>query len=308
MSAEAAVRTRRPHVAGIAISSAQRPVDAESGIRKIDLVRFYEEIADWLLPQLDNRPVSLVRAPGGIEGKRFFQRHAQRLSIPSIKYLDPGLDPGHKPLMEIDSVQALVGAVQMNSIEFHTWNATNRYIDMPDRLVLDLDPDPELPWSRVKEATRLVLSVLDQMQLETFLKTSGGKGMHLVVPLSRRAGWDTVKAFGKAVSEFMAHQLPEQFSATMGPENRIGKVYIDYLRNQFGASTVAAYSLRARPGLPASVPIHRDELEWLESARHWHIGNLRERLAKSDADPWAGYCHRQRLTRNMWTLLGRTPL
>ncbi len=300
-------REPRTEVAGIGISSPRREVDAASGTRKLALVRFYADIADWLLPHLDDRPVSLVRAPDGIAEEQFFQRHAQRLAIPGIKQLDPSLDPGHDPLMEIDNLQALVGAVQMNSVEFHTWNASSRHIGTPDRLVLDLDPDPALPWSRMQEATRQILGVLDQLELETFLKTSGGKGMHLVVPLSRRADWDTVKAFGKALAEFMTRQLPKQFSATMGPKHRVGKIFIDYLRNQHGASTVAAYSLRARPGLPASVPIRRDELDAIDGAGHWHIGNLKARLESQDGDPWAGYGHRQRITRNMWTLLGSTP-
>lgn len=290
-------------VAGVAISNPHRLIDADSGAHKIDLARFYADIADWILPQLKQRPVSLLRAPEGIDGEQFFQKHAERLAIPHITHLDRALDPGHAPLMQIDSLPALIGVAQMGTVELHTWVATSDRIETPDRFVLDLDPDPKLPWRKMIEATQLVLSVLDELGLEALLKTSGGKGMHVVVPLARRAGWEEVKAFARAISVFMTRQLPERFTATMGPQNRIGKIFIDYLRNQRGASTVSAYSVRARPGLPVSVPIAHDELAALESARQWTMANLRERLDGLKQDPWAAPNSRQRLTRAQWKKL-----
>ncbi|MBD9416334.1 DNA ligase D [Pseudomonas sp. PDM16] len=297
----------KPVVAGVPISNPQRVIDPDSGTTKLQLAQFYERIADWVLPYLDNRPVSLVRAPEGVGGEHFFQKHAERLAIPHIKHLDPRLDPGHARLMEIDSLPALVGAAQMGCIELHTWGATSDRIETPDHFVLDLDPDPALPWRSMLEATRLTLTVLDELGLDAYLKTSGGKGIHIIVPLSRRAGWDEVKAFAKAVAQFMTRQLSERFTATSGPKNRVGKIFIDYLRNGRGASTVAAYSLRARPGLPVSVPIARDELDDLRSAQQWTIDNLPQRLDQLQQDPWHGYANRQRLTRAMWERLGATP-
>ncbi|ALN19345.1 DNA ligase D [Ectopseudomonas mendocina] len=294
----------KPVVAGVPISNPQRVIDPESGTTKLQLAQFYADIAEWLLPYLRKRPVSLVRAPDGVEGEQFFQKHAERLAIPNIKHLDPKLDPGHARLMEIDSVPALVGAAQMGCIEFHRWGATSDRIETPDHFVLDLDPDPALPWRSMLEATRLTLSVLDELGLQAFLKTSGGKGMHIIVPLARHAGWDTVKGFAKALAQFMARQLPERFTATSGPKNRVGKIFIDYLRNGRGASTVSAYSVRARPGLPVSVPIARDELDGLRSAQQWTVANLQRRLDGLRQDPWAGYANRQRLTRAMWDRLG----
>src|SRR5690606_14316480 len=254
-------RAGKPVVAGVAISNPQRVIDPDSGTTKLQLAQFYESVADWLLPFLDNRPVPLVRAPDGVGGEQFFQKHAERLAIPNIKHLDRSLDPGHARLMEIDSLPALIGAVQMGTIELHRWGATSDRLDRPDHCVLDLDPDPALPWHRLLEATRLTLTVRDELGLQAFLKTSGGKGLHIIVPLARRAGWDEVKGFAKALAQFMTRQLPERFTATSGPKNRVGRIFIDYLRNGRGASTVAAYSARARPGLPVSVPIHRDELD-----------------------------------------------
>lgn len=206
--------------------------------------------------------------------------------------------------MEIDSTAALIGAAQMGAIELHTWGATTDRIETPDLFILDLDPDPALPWKSMVEATQLTLSVLDELGLEAFLKTSGGKGMHIVVPLARKDDWETVKAFAKAIAQFMAQQLPERITATMGPKNRVGKIFVDYLRNTRGASTVAAYSVRARPGLPVSVPIARDELTSLHGSQEWTVANLLERLEGFKGDPWAGYAHRQRITAKMWKQLG----
>lgn len=153
------------------------------------------------------------------------------------------------------------------------------------------------------EATELVLAILDEMGLQSWLKTSGGKGMHIVMPIARHTDWQTVKAFSRAISTFMARQLPDRFTDKMGPRNRVGKIFIDYLRNQHGASTVAAYSVRARPGLPVSVPIARHELSGLRSAAQWHVGNLAERLAQQNEDPWGGYHHRQRIKQAYWKQL-----
>jgi bifunctional non-homologous end joining protein LigD len=293
-------------VAGIGISHPERVIDAQSGLHKIDLAQFYESIADWILPHLVHRPVALLRCPDGVEGEQFFQKHSERLAIPNIKQLDPKLDPGHARLMEIDTVQALVGAAQMGTIELHTWCATSDKIETPDHFVLDLDPDPVLPWRSMVEATTMTLAVLDELGLDAFIKTSGGKGIHIIVPLARGADWDTVKGFAKAVSQFIAGKLPERFTATMGPKNRVGKIFIDYLRNTRGASTVTAYSVRARPGLPVSVPITRDELMTVKSAAQWNISNLQARLRKLKTDPWAGYKNKQRITKKMWKQLGAT--
>ncbi|WP_416363567.1 DNA ligase D [Pseudomonas sp. NFX183] len=292
---------------GVTITHPDRVIDKQSGTQKQQLADFYQGISAWILPFLQHRPVSLLRAPEGIEGEQFFQKHSERLAIPNIKQLDPALDPGHARLLEIDTTDALVGAVQMGTVELHTWGATVDKIETPDLFVLDLDPDPALPWKAMLEAAQLTLSVLDEIGLRAFVKTSGGKGLHLVVPLARRDGWDSVKAFAKAIAQFMAAQLPERFTATSGPKNRIGKIFIDYLRNARGASTVAAYSVRARPGLPVSVPVSREELNGLRGAQQWTVANLHERLDKLKADPWAGYANRQKITKKMWDKLGAKP-
>lgn len=284
-------------VAGVRISHPERVIDEASGARKLDVAGYYAAVADWILPHLADRPVALVRTPEGIAGEQIFQKHKQTLAIPHIRELDPALDPGHAPLMVIDSREALIGAAQMGTVELHTWNATADRIDRPDRFILDLDPDPALPWSRMLEATGLVLTLLDELELQAFVKTSGGRGLHLVVPLDRRQDWDTVKAFAQAAAQHMANTLPKLFAAKMGAQNRQGKIFVDYLRNRHGATTVSAFSLRARPHLGVSVPIARNELATLEASDQWRFDSLLERLEGLKDDPWAGYAEiRQSLT------------
>ncbi|MFI8464670.1 DNA ligase D [Stutzerimonas stutzeri] len=290
----------------IKISSPERVIDPSSGITKIELARFYAQIAPWALPQLRARPLALVRAPEGITGELFFQKHADKLAIPHITQLDPALDPKHGALLVIDSTEALVGAAQMGTIELHSWNAVAPELEHPDRFVLDLDPDPALPWKSMLEATQLTQTLLDEIGLTSFLKTSGGKGIHIVVPLDPVHDWSEVKAFSQAIAKYLAKLLPSHFSAVSGPKNRVGRIFIDYLRNSRGASTVAPYSVRAREGLPVSVPIHREELADLKGANLWTVRNLLERLQElGDDDPWADMTRaRQTITAQMRERLG----
>ena len=288
-----------PTVAGVRISHPDRVIDKQSGTRKLDLVLYYESVADWMLPHLKDRPVSLVRAPEDIAGELFFQKHSQKLSIPHVTQ-HPGLDPGHPPLITIDTVKALIGAAQMGTVELHTWNALASNIEKPDRMVFDLDPGAALGWDKMIEAAQLTRSLLEELGLVSFCKTSGGKGLHVVVPLAKHAGWDDVKAFSQAVAQHMATTLPTHFTAKMGPQNRKRKIFVDYLRNNRGASTVAAFSARARPGLGVSVPLAWDEVPDTTAGDQWTIANLHERLASLKHDPWTDYGKtRQRINAAM---------
>ncbi|RSC26209.1 DNA ligase D [Pseudomonas putida] len=300
-----AKRAAQPQPEGLdtlRLTHPDRVVDATIGATKRQVAEYYAQVADWLLPQLKDRPVALVRAPDGLAGELFFQKNAGQLHIPKV--LSYSKAQAGLAAMVLNRADSLLGAVQMNTLELHTWNATNKDFDKPDRFVLDLDPDPALPWKAMLEATQLTLTLLDELGLKVFLKTSGGKGMHLVVPLTRRAGWDEVKDFSHALVEHMAGLFPDRLSAVSGPKNRVGRIFIDYLRNGKGATTVAAYSLRAREGLPVSVPIWREELSQLKGADQWNIGNLHERLAQVE-DPWSEMAStRQSITARMRKQLG----
>ena len=286
-------------VEGIRISHPDRVVDASTGLTKLDVVNHYLHVARRMLPHLDDRPVSLLRLPSGIGGPAVFQRHAGTLRIAGLKELDPAVSPDHEPMLEIDSFPALIGAAQANVVEFHTWNTTSRDATRPDRIVFDLDPGEGLAWPQMQEAAALTHSLLDQLGLANFLKTSGGKGLHVLVPITRQHDWDTVKGFTQAVVEHMAAVIPERFVAKSGPKNRVGKVFVDYLRNGFGASTACVWSARARPGLGVSVPCAWDELDGLTGGDHWTIADLHERL-EDRADPWRAFARtRQTLTAAM---------
>ncbi|WP_175682204.1 DNA ligase D [Burkholderia cenocepacia] len=288
----------------VRITHPERVLDPQSGTRKLDLARYWKWVAPWLLPDLKGRPVSLVRAPGDIAGELFFQKHAERREIPFVTQHE-GLDPGHGPLLSIDNVDALLGAAQMGTVELHTWNAHASNIERPDRIVFDLDPDPALPWRTMIDAAQLVRGLLDELGLVSFCKTSGGKGLHVVVPLTRHAGWDDVKDFSRAVAQHVAGTLPDRFTATMGPRHRRGKIFVDYLRNGRGASTIAAYSVRARPGMGVSVPLDWDEVPDTTGGAQWTIDTLHERLDTLKRDPWEGYAKaRQRITAAMRARLG----
>ena len=277
-----------PALKSMRITHGDRVIDSSTGFTKKDLIEYYATVAPLILPHLKARPVALVRAPAGISGELFFQKHAEATSIPGIKLLDPKLDPGHAPLLEIPSAQALLGAAQFNVVEFHTWNATSRSISKPDRMTFDLDPGEGVGWLEVQEAAQLVRTVLDELGLSGFLKTSGGKGLHVVVPLKRAYGFDAVKDFSHAIVAHLASVIPQRFVAKSGPKNRVGKIFVDYLRNGFGATTVTAWSVRARPGMGVSVPVAWDELATLTGSAHWTARTLGDRLDIGN-QPWSGY-------------------
>lgn len=284
-----ATRKTGNEIHGIAISNPDRVIDPASKATKLDLATYYDRIAAHMLPHLEGRPIALVRAPEGIGGELFFQKHGEKIKIPGIKQLDPGFWPGHPAMLEVASRESLVGAAQMNVIELHTWNSTTADIAHPDRVIFDLDPGEGIDWKTLKEATRLMKKMLDMLGLAAFLKTSGGKGLHVVVPLTPKWDYDQVKDWAEKVVVHMAHTIPSLFVAKSGARNRVGRIFIDYLRNGTGATTVAAFSARARPGLGVSVPVKWSELAKLEAADQWNIFNVHDRLARQREDPWKDY-------------------
>lgn len=280
----------------VKISNPDRVIDPSTGLRKIDLVHFYESVADRILVHLKNRPVSLVRAPQGITKQLFFQKHSDA-KIPGMTDLDPSLWPGHEALMSVDTVEGLINAAQLNVVEFHTWNSAAKRIDQPDRVIFDLDPGEGVSWAHVQEAALLTRTMLEQLGLAAWLKTSGGKGLHVVVPLAPKLDYEVVKDFSRAVVAHMAKTIPQRFVAKSGGGNRIGKIFIDYLRNGHGQTTAAAFSARARPGLGVSMPISWDQLSALKSGAQWTISTAHEYLSFEKEDPWRDYWKsRQTLT------------
>jgi bifunctional non-homologous end joining protein LigD len=286
----------------VKVTNPERVIDPSTGFMKVDLVRYYEAIADFILPHLRGRPASLVRAPDGIAGKLFFQKHDES-KLPGLTQLDAALWPGHEALLAVDSAQALVSAAQMNVVEFHTWNSLAKNIDKPDRVVFDLDPGEGVSWAMMQEAAMLMRALLSELALKAFLKTSGGAGLHVVVPLTPRLDYETVKAFSQRAVQHMVKTIPSRFVAVAGGGNRVGKIFIDYLRNGHGQTTAAAFSARARPGLGVSMPVAWEQLSALKSGGQWTIANAREYMSFQKDDPWAAYWKtKQSLTSAMKTL------
>ena len=270
------------------ITHADRVIDKHSGLTKLDLVRYVESVADRLLPHLADRPLSLLRAPNGLGGKLFFQKHDEGGAIAGVEAL-ANPDPKDLPLMLISTRDALLNAAQLNVVEFHTGNARRRNLAKPDRMVFDLDPGEGLPWRHMQDGALLVRTLLDELGLQCWLKTSGGKGLHVVVPCKPTRDFATLSDFSRRIVEHLARTLPSRFVAKSGPKNRVGKIFVDYLRNRDGATTVAAFSARARPGLGVSMPIGWDDLDALERSDQWTIADAREHLSFERADPWADY-------------------
>lgn len=296
--------SRRDAGKTIKVSHGERVIDAATGVTKLDLVRYYESVADFILPHLKGRPCSLVRGPAGVTGELFFQKHGEKIGIPGITELPETLWPGHTSLLEVGNAKALIGAAQMNVIEFHTWNSTAKAIDKPDRMIFDLDPGEGTTWEHIKEAAALMRTMLNALGLESWLKTSGGKGLHVVVPLAPRYDYDTVKGFSQAIVQHMARTIPMRFVSKSGPSNRIGKLFIDYLRNGHGATTAAAFSARARPGLGVSIPVSWDDLPKLKSGAQWTVRTAREHLSFQTSAPWAGYWKTRQPLAEAMKLLG----
>jgi bifunctional non-homologous end joining protein LigD len=281
---------RKVVVAGVAISNATRPIPAAPGATKADLARYYEAVADWFMPHIAKRPLALVKCPGGDFAHCFFQKHA---GDPRRAAERPADDP---PYMRLATLRTVIEAVQNGAIEFHTWGVAFPRLDKPDRLILDLDPDAEVSWERFREAADHVRALLDDLELAWFLKTTGGKGLHFVLPLQRRHDWAEVKGFAEGLARRLASEHPELFIATASKARRKGLVFVDWLRNTDGATAVAAYALRARAGLPVSMPIHWRELAHDVRGAHFNWRNVPAMLSRRKADPWAQYeASRQRL-------------
>ncbi|MFN3524487.1 MAG: DNA ligase D [Paracoccus sp. (in: a-proteobacteria)] len=268
----------RPTVAGIAISSGDRVIFDKPRLTKADLVTYYEAAAPLMLPELANRPLSLLRLPEGMSGERFFQKHPGKgfpdaLKIQQIK----DSDGEATPYAYVTDAAGIVGAVQMGTVEFHIWGARRDRLERPDRLVFDLDPDEGLGFAATRRAALDLRDRLEGLGLASWAMLSGGKGIHVVVPLRRTASWDTVKLFSRGVALLAAQSEPKRFTAEMSKAKRKGRIFIDWLRNERGATAVAPFSVRARPGAPVACPVSWNELPRIRKASAFSTARALER-------------------------------
>lgn len=275
--------------AGVRISHPDRVMYPEQGVTKLDLARYYVHIREWLLPHLAGRPLSLLRCPQGRQTECFFQKHPGGALAKQVPRIDIEQKKGSRKYVYVESISDVVALVQAGVLEFHPWGSRVEDLERPDIMVFDLDPAPGVSWSKLRQLAQTLRERLDAIGLNSFLRTTGGKGLHLVLPLEPRADWDEVKDFARAVAERTVADDPAHLTANMSKSKRQGKVFIDYLRNGRGSTAIASYSARARRGAPVATPVRWDELGPALRPDRYHVDNLRRRLGALKADPWEGF-------------------
>lgn len=273
--------------APVRLTHPDKVLDVGSGLTKQMLADYYWTMAEWMLPHLAGRPLSLVRCPDGAGHPCFFQKHVNATLPPEIESIDIADKKGKvEPYITLDSAEALAGLAQLGVMEVHPWGSKNDDLERPDRLIFDLDPDETLPWSAVTEAAFELKVRLKKKELESFVKTTGGKGLHLVVPVDPEMEWPAAKEFAHSVVQEMEKASPSLYLTKMTKAARKGKIYLDYLRNERGATAVAAYSPRARAGATVSMPLSWAELKTSKERPVFHAAEFDKWKAHLKKDPW----------------------
>ncbi len=264
------------------ITHPERVVFPKEKITKLDVAQFYKSISQWLLPHILERPLSLIRCPDNINEECFFQKHIDNSKATEVRET---LIEDQK-VIYIESEMGLLQLIQWGVLEVHTWQTHIQNSDSPDQIVFDIDPAPKLKWEAVIDAVFEIKEVLDTLNLESFVKTTGGKGLHVHVPIAPKYSWDNVKAFAKTICVQLEEQSPKKYTTNMSKKKRVNKIFLDYLRNGFGATAVAPYALRAKKGATVAMPISWKELETLKGGDAFNIKTSLERLVKMKTDPW----------------------
>ncbi|MEP6832260.1 MAG: non-homologous end-joining DNA ligase [Gemmatimonas sp.] len=288
-------------VAGVTITHPEREVYPDSHLTKLQLAEFYEAVAPLMLPHIKNRPISSVRCPDGIAGQCFFQKHWPPKGGAKITTKPVAEGSGEpEPYAFASNARDLVALVQHGTVETHIWGSRFDSLDKPDRLVLDLDPGPGITWRTIKSAALDVRELFASLELESWVKLTGGKGIHVVVPIERRADWNVVNGFAKAAAERLMRDNPKRYVAKASKAIRDNHIFVDWLRNSRGATYAAPWCARARPGAPVSVPITWDELADIKKPDQFTIPVVMKMVAKGTTDPWKDMLtFKQRLTPDM---------
>jgi bifunctional non-homologous end joining protein LigD len=279
----------RDTVAGIPISHPDRVLYPDLKLTKLDVARYFESIADWIVPHVAGRPLTLVRCPEGLRGECFFMKHSKVWAPSALRRVPIREKTKLGEYLIADDIAGVVSLAQMGVLEIHTWNSTFDDVERPNRIVFDLDPGDEVEWSSVVRAARMVRDTLAALQLQSWVKTTGGRGLHIVVPLAPHADWSQCLEFSRALSERFERAQPELYTTSFAKAGRAGKILIDYLRNNRTNTSIAAYSTRARKGAPVSVPLTWEELRVSLSPQSFTIHTVPKRLSKLKSDPWNAY-------------------
>jgi len=275
--------------AGVALSHPDKILYPDTGTTKRDVAEYYQRVEQWMLPHVVNRPLALVRCPGGLASKCFFQRNWSETLPPAVDKVDIGEGKKKEFHVQVHDLAGIISLAQIGVLEIHTWGCRSDDIERPDQLIFDLDPGPNVAWKQIVEAARTLNKTLVSLHLPTFLKTSGGKGLHITIPIERKIDWDSAKSFCETIAKSLAEKEPDLFVANMRKDLREGKVYVDYNRNGRSATAVAPYSTRARPGAAVAMPISWNELGKIDSANHFKVETVGRYLDKRKTDPWRDF-------------------
>jgi bifunctional non-homologous end joining protein LigD len=298
-------KTDDPTFAGVTLTNPDRVYYPDIGLTKLGVAQYYESVAKFMLPYVVRRPISLVRCPEGIDKEHFFQRHAMKGMSKAIKQVPIAGGETKKPYLYIDDEEGLFALVQIGALEIHDWGVSLDHVSQPDRIVFDLDPDEGLALATLKAAAVEVREFLADLGFKSFLKSTGGKGLHLVAPIQPKLGWNEVKPFAKAIADALVAARPDRYTANPLKKTRQDKIFVDYLRNQRGGSAIVNYSTRAKAGAPVACPLRWDELKGLKAASPYSVKTLPARLKALKRDPWEGFFStRQSITAKAKKALG----
>jgi bifunctional non-homologous end joining protein LigD len=272
-------------------------IDKVSGATKAEVFAYYEKAAARMLPYAGGRPIAIVRCPDGLKSACFFQKHWMQGLHKSVAKVSIGDDPDEQNYMQVTDPTDVLALAQFGMLELHVWGSKSEELEEPDTIVFDLDPGPDVSWKRVVAASLELREQLEDFGLAAWARVTGGKGVHVVVPIKPELGWDVVKSFTQEVARSMEKRDPRSYVSVMSKSKRGGRIFVDYLRNGRGSTAVTSYSLRARPGLPVAVPVFWEELAELSGAAVFTIRNVEERLSRRD--PWAGFARSRRSLKRL---------
>jgi bifunctional non-homologous end joining protein LigD len=280
--------TPAPIVAGVRLSHPDRVIYPELGLTKLDIVRFYESIGKWIVPHVKGRPLTLVHCPNGMLGECRYMRHTKAWGPTVLRRVKIREKTKTGEYLVADDLAGVIALIQMGIVEIHTWNSTIDDVERPNRIVWDLDPGPDVSWGQVVAAARAVRALLDILKLESWVKTTGGRGLHIVVPITPQRDWSECLTFARAVADVLVRADPERFTTTLARHGRASKILIDYLRNNRTNTSVAAFSTRARAAATVSMPVTWSELVRIRPEA-LTVRTVVRRLARLRADPWQHY-------------------
>jgi bifunctional non-homologous end joining protein LigD len=286
-------------VRGIRITNPDRVMYDAPTLTKLDIARYYETIAPAMMPHVEGRPLTLVRCGAGILGDCIFMKHSKLWAFPALKRVKIPEKAKIGDYLVIETAEGIVGLAQMDILEIHTWNTRYQRVELPDRIILDLDPGPDVRWPVVVAAAKLVRRMMRTLDLESFVKTTGGRGLHVVIPVAPREDWSVCLDFARAAAEALVRHDRKQFTTTFSKRGRERQILIDYMRNNRTNTSIAAFSTRARKGAPVSMPISWTELTSRLDPASFTVETAPARVAKQRKDPWADYFRlKQRLPKH----------